>query len=87
MKNKKIIVNGYVRICKAKKPYDWVEPMDTYNGKCFRVINKHLYKFKDDKKICGCHLAEIQSNLVIGYIWYSDSLIPISRIEAFMETI
>jgi cytidyltransferase-like protein len=44
-------------------------------------------KFKDDKKICGCHLAEIQSNLVIGYIWYSDSLIPISRIEAFMETI
>jgi len=87
MKNKRIRINGYVRICKAKNPHDWVFPMDEYNGGCFKVVSRNLYN-RRNKKAYRYNLAEIGNNKrIIGYVWYRDSLIPITKIEAFMEII
>jgi hypothetical protein len=78
-----IEVNDYVRVKKAKNPYDWVGEMNDYNNSVGKV--KKRTKLRDGR--IG-HKILFHNKEEIFWCWfYNDSLIKLTEQDYFLEII
>jgi secreted PhoX family phosphatase len=82
-----IKVGDWVLVSKAKNPYDWISDMDIYDKKLGKITHKEMSKYKHEKIKMTYKIKFYGEEEQDYHYWYSDSLIKLTKQEAFLNLI
>lgn len=81
-----INVGDWVLVRKAKNPYDWVTDMDNYDKKIGKIVYKEL-AISSLRKKTSYKIKFYDEEETDWHYWYLDSLIKLTKQEAFLKLI